>query len=115
MIAALTTAFIKGIQENPGCPPEVSSAAEVELAGGIPLVSNAQLEEALGQTGLAPSETEAILAENEEARIAALRASLSILALFAVLALYFTRLIPREPVGTPSGIPRRSLTFRPPG
>jgi MFS family permease len=105
LIATLTTAFIEGVLENPAVPPEVSSAAEVELVGGIPFVSNAQLEEALGQTGLAPSETEAILAENEEARIAALRASLSILALFAVLALYFTRLIPKEPVGTPSGIP----------
>ena len=90
---------------KPGSASRVSSAAEMELVGGIPFVSNAQLEEALGQTGLAPSETEAILAENEEARIAALRASLSILALFAVLALYFTRLIPKEPVGTPSGIP----------
>ena len=105
LIAALTTSFVQGIQENPDVPPEVSSGAEVELAGGIPFVSNAQLEEALGQSGLAPSETEAILAENEEARIAALRASLSILALFAVLALYFNRLIPIEPVGTPSGIP----------
>jgi MFS family permease len=105
LIATLTTAFIEGVLENPAVPPEMSSAAEVELVGGIPFVSNAQLEEALGQTGLAPAETEAILAENEEARIAALRASLSILALFAVLALYFTRLIPKEPVGTPSVIP----------
>jgi Na+/melibiose symporter-like transporter len=105
LIAALTTAFVQGILENPAVPPEVSAAAGVELVGGIPFVSNAQLEEALGQTGLAPSETEAILAENEEARIAGLRASLSILALFAVLALYFTRLIPKEPVGTPSEIP----------
>ena len=105
LIAALTTAFVQGILENPAVPPEVSAAAGVELVGGIPFVSNAQLEEALGQTGLAPSETEAILAENEEARVAGLRASLSILALFAVLALYFTRLIPKEPVGTPSEIP----------
>jgi EmrB/QacA subfamily drug resistance transporter len=105
LIAALTMSFLQGIQENPDVPPEVSSAAQVELAGGIPFVSNAQLEEALGQTSLAPSETEAILAENEGARIAALRASLSILALFVVVALYFTRLIPMEPVGTSSGVP----------
>ena len=48
---------------------------------------------------------EAIVAENEQARINGLRASLSVLALFVVVALYFTRLIPMEPVGTPSGIP----------
>jgi hypothetical protein len=105
LIAALTTSFLQGIQENPEVPPEVSSAAEVELAGGIPFVSNAQLESALDEAGVSSTEAEAILAENEAARIAALRASLSILALFAVVALYFTRMIPMEPVGTPSGVP----------
>jgi len=105
LIAALTTSFLQGIQENPEVPPEVSSAAEVELAGGIPFVSNTQLEAALDEADVPSAEAEAILAENEEARIAALRASLSILAVFVVVALYFTRLIPMEPVGTPSGAP----------
>ncbi len=105
LIAALTTSFVQGIQANPDVPPEVSSAAEVELAGGIPFVSNAQLESALEDAGVSSSQAEAILAENEQARIDGLRASLSILAVFVVVALYFTRLIPMEPVGTPSGIP----------
>ena len=105
LIAALTTSFIQGIQDNPDVPPEVSSAAEVELAGGIPFVSNAQLETALEDAGVSSSQAEAILAENDQARINGLRASLSVLAVFVVLALYFTRLIPMEPVGTPSVIP----------
>ena len=105
LIAALTTAFVQGIQDNPDVPPEVSSGAEVELAGGIPFVSNAQLETALDDAGVPSSVAEAIVAENEQARINGLRASLSVLALFVVVALYFTRLIPMEPVGTPSGIP----------
>ena len=105
LIAALTTSFIQGILENPEVPSEVSSVAEVELAGGIPFVSNAQLESALEDAGVSSSAAEAILSENEQARIAGLRASLSVLALFVVVALYFTRLIPIEPVGTPSGFP----------
>jgi Na+/melibiose symporter-like transporter len=105
LIAALTTAFVQGIQDNPDVPPEVSSGAEVELAGGIPFVSNAQLETALDDAGVPSSVADAIVAENEQARINGLRASLSVLALFVVVALYFTRLIPIEPVGTPSGIP----------
>ena len=105
LIAALTTAFVQGIQDNPDVPPEVSSGAEVELAGGIPFVSNAQLETALDDAGVPSSVAGAIVAENEQARINGLRASLSVLALFVVVALYFTRLIPMEPVGTPSGIP----------
>ncbi len=105
LIAALTTAFIQGVQDNPDVPPAVSSAAEVELAAGIPFVSDAQLESALDDAGVQSSVAEAIVAENEQARINGLRASLSVLAVFVVLALYFTRLIPMEPVGTPSGIP----------
>ena len=105
LIAALTTSFVQGIQDNPDVPPEVSSAAEVELAGGIPFVSNAQLESALQDAGVSSVQAEAIITENEQARINGLRASLSVLAVFVVAALYFTRLIPMEPVGTPSGIP----------
>jgi MFS family permease len=105
LIAALTTSFVQGIQDNPDVPPEVSSAAAVELAGGIPFVSNSQLEAALAEANVPSAQAEAILAENEQARINGLRASLSVLAVFVVLALYFTRLIPIEPVGTPSGIP----------
>jgi MFS family permease len=105
LIAALTTSFIQGIQENPDVPPEVSSAAGVELAGGIPFVSNAQLETALEEAGVSSDQAEVILAENEQARINGLRASLSVLAVFVVLALYFTRLIPMEPVGTPTALP----------
>ena len=105
LIAALTTSFIQGIEDNPDVPPEVSSGAEVQLAGGIPFVSNAQLEAALAEANVPSAQAEAILAENEQARINGLRASLSVLAVFVVLALYFTRLIPMEPVGTTSGIP----------
>ena len=86
----------------------MSSAAEVELVGD-PVRLQCPARRGAGSDRSCPSETEAILAENEEARIAALRASLSILALFAVLALYFTRLIPKEPVGTPSGPPKSDV------
>lgn len=103
LIAALTTSFVQGILENPEVPPEVSSGAEVQLAGGIPFVSNAQLEAALGEANVPSAQAEAIITENEDARVAGLRASVSVLALFVVVALYFTRLIPIEPVGGESG------------
>jgi Na+/melibiose symporter-like transporter len=99
LIAGLTAAFIQGIQENPAVPAEVASAAELELAGGIPFVSDSDLESALDEADVPASEAQAILDENETARIQGLRASLSVLALMALLALFFTRLIPTEPVG----------------
>jgi MFS family permease len=106
LIAALTASFIEGIQENPAVPPDVAASAEVQLAGGIPFVSDAQLETALADAGVAPEEAAAIQEENTAARITGLKASLSVLALFAVLALYFTRRIPTEPVGS---TPERGL------
>jgi Na+/melibiose symporter-like transporter len=103
LIAALTAAFVQGIQENPEILPELTAAAEVELAGGIPFVSDQQLETALNEAGLAPEQAEAIIEENDAARIAGLRASLSVLAVMAIVALYFTRLIPTESAASPPG------------
>jgi hypothetical protein len=98
LIAGLTSAFIQGIQENPDVPPEVGEQAEVQLAGGIPFISNAQLETALSDAGVPDDQAQVILDENEQARIAGLRAGLSVVALAAVVALFFTRSVPIEPV-----------------
>jgi MFS family permease len=100
LIAGLTAAFIQEIQDNPEVPPEVSAQAEVELASGIPFVSDAQLEAALSDAGVGADQAQAILDANEEARVDGLRASLAVLAVFTLVALYFTRLVPTEPVGS---------------
>ena len=99
LIATLTTSFIAGIEANPDVPDEIKTTAEVELADGIPFVSNEQLETALVDAGLPADQVAAIVAENESARIDGLRAALAVLAVAALVALYFTRLIPTEPAG----------------
>jgi Na+/melibiose symporter-like transporter len=99
LIAALTSSFIQGLQENPDVPDDVAVSAEVELASGIPFVSDKDLEAALDDADVDPELASAVVDENEEARIAGLRLSLSVLALFALLALFLTRLLPTEPVG----------------
>ena len=45
----------------------------VQLAGGIPFVSDADLEKALDDAGVPAAEASAVLEENESARIAGLR------------------------------------------
>jgi hypothetical protein len=109
LIAALTTAFIQGVQQNPTVPPSIVSAAEVELAQGVPFVSNADLQAALDAAGVASGEAAAIVEENEAARIAGLRASTAVLALLTVVALFLTRLIPAVPVGGSSQRRRKEL------
>ena len=51
LIAALTTSLLTGIQQNPAVPAEVKSKATVQLAGGVPFVSDAELESALDKAG----------------------------------------------------------------
>jgi EmrB/QacA subfamily drug resistance transporter len=101
LIASLTTSFLTGIAQNPDVPPEVVSQADTELAAGIPFVSNADLGSALDQAGASAEVTQAVVEENEEARIAGLRSSLALLAILGVIALFFTRRLPtRQPTGT---------------
>ena len=98
-MAGLTTAFLQGIDQNPDVPDQVVASAQVELVGGIPFMSDADAEEALQEAGLPDSQVEAIVDENETARITALRVSLAALALIALVSLFFTRLVPTVPVG----------------
>jgi MFS family permease len=100
LIGALTASFLQGIQDNPDVPDDVASSAEVQLAGGAPFISDADLDQALEKAGLPPEQAQAVTDANEEARIAGLRLSLAVLALFAAVALYLSRLLPTRPVGS---------------
>jgi hypothetical protein len=104
MITALTASFLGLIAVNPDVPPEVSNKATVELASGIPFISDQDLETALGESTLDQQATDAILEDYGQARLEGIRTALSLLAVFAVIALYFTRRIPDRPIGsTPTG------------
>ena len=104
LIAGLTGAFIQGIQTNPAVPAEVASEAEVELAAGIPFVSDKDLESALRENDVPDDQAEIVLDQYEEARIAGLREGLAVLAIIALVALYLTRLIPDAAVAdSPEG------------
>jgi MFS family permease len=96
LIAALSTSFLTGVQQNAAVPSDVKAKAGVELAGGVPFISDAELRSALDKAGASPQATDAIVQENETARLSALRSSLSVLALIALLALLFSRGIPTE-------------------
>jgi MFS family permease len=100
LIAALTTSFLSGIAANPDVPSEVVEQANVELASGIPFISDADLQPALEDAGVDEQTSAAIEDAYAQARLAGLRTALSLLAVFAVIALYFTRRIPEEPIGS---------------
>ncbi|MFI1924715.1 MULTISPECIES: MFS transporter [unclassified Streptomyces] len=95
MIAALTSSFLTSVEQNPAVPAEVRSQAVVELESGVPFLSDAQLRTALDEAGTSTEVTEGVLDANAAARLDGLRAALAILALTAVLAMFFTSRIPK--------------------
>ena len=106
LISALTASFLSGIQDNPAVPKDVASQAQVELAAGIPFISDKDLKAQLDKAGVPAQTADAIVKENEKARIDGLRASLSLLAIIALIALFASRRIPaRQPTAAPTSEP----------
>ena len=99
LIAVLTSTLLQGVMSNPDIPPDVKSQAEASLQSGAPFVSDADAQTMLTDAGLSPAVTEEVLADNSVARLDALRASLSLVALVALIALFFSARIPEEPPG----------------
>src|SRR5499427_796445 len=59
LISALTTSFFAGIENNPAVPHEVAAKAQVELAGGIPFLSDNDLKTQLDKAGVPPKTADA--------------------------------------------------------
>lgn len=100
LIAALTSSFLTNIEQNPAISADVKSQATVSLESGVPFMSDAQLKTALEGAGTSPEVAEAALDANTAARLDGLRAALAILALTALLAMFFTQRIPSTPAKT---------------
>ena len=101
LIATLTSAFLTNIQQSSAIPSRVKSQAQVELAGGVPFISDADLEAALDDAHVRSKATDAALDAYSEARIAGLQSALAILALITVLALFLAQRIPTRQPGAP--------------
>ena len=109
LIATLTSAFLTNIEQSSASPSRVKSQAHVELAGGVPFISDADLEAALDDAHVRSKATDAALDAYSEARIAGLQSALAILALITVLALFLAQRIPTRQPGSPEEV----LTERP--
>ena len=72
----------------------------IELSAGIPFVSDADLASALESAGVPDELAAEIVQENSDARLVALRSSMAVVALFAVIALFLSERIPVKAVGS---------------
>jgi len=94
LIAVLTTSLIAGLQTNDDVPVVMKERAGVELASGVPFLSDRDLEEGLAEAGVDEEVAASVLEENRSARIGGLDAALAVLALIAVASLLFTGKVP---------------------
>lgn len=100
LFATLTSAFLTNVQNNPAIPDSVKSQAQeqVKISGSVPFVSDAELEAALEEQNLDDATTQAAVSDYQDARITGLKSALAILALLAMVALFFAQLMPtRQP------------------
>jgi Na+/melibiose symporter-like transporter len=102
LIASVTSAFLANIDSSSAIPSSVKSQAQVELAGGVPFISDADLETALDKANAGSETTDAAVDAYSDARIAGLRSALAILALMAIVALFFAQRIPTRQPGSPA-------------
>jgi hypothetical protein len=75
----------------------VKSQATVQLAGGVPFLSDVALQDGLSKAEVAPVVIQAALDANRQARVDGLRSALSVLALIALVGLFAARRIPDQP------------------
>jgi MFS family permease len=100
LIATLTSSFLTNVQQSQAIPPSAKEQAQVELAGGVPFISDADLEAALDEAGATSEATGAAVDAYADARLDGLRSALAILAVLAVLALFLAQSIPTRPPGS---------------
>jgi MFS family permease len=100
LIAFVTSSFITNIQQSSAIPNRVKQQASVELASGVPFVSDEDLQAALDDAHVSRKTTDATIAAYQEARIDGLSASLAILALLSVIALFLAQAIPKKQPGS---------------
>lgn len=101
LIATLSTSFLAGIQDNPAVPSSVQEHASVQLASGVPFISDTQLQAALDNARVDQATTDAIMSVNHISRFDALRAALALTALLTIAALFLTGRLPDKAVGAP--------------
>jgi MFS family permease len=109
MIASVSTAFVANIQQSSAIPSRIKSEASVKLAGGVPFVSDADLEQALDEARVTSKTTDAALDAYRDARIWGLKSALAILAVLAVLALFYAQRIPTSQPGSARESPAPDL------
>jgi MFS family permease len=102
LIAALTTGFVENVKQNPALPESVKQQVAQVQEQGVPVVPVDEVEQAALDRGVPAEQAQAVAADYGDAQLQGLKRAIGAVAIFALLALWFTRRLPgreaREPV-----------------
>ena len=103
LIAALTSGFVERVEQNPALPANVRErVAQVEQKG-VPVVPISDVEQVALDEGYPADQARAVAEDYGEAQLDGLKRAIGAVAIFAFLALWFTRRLPgRAPPGRPA-------------
>ena len=97
LIAALTTGFVENVQQNDALPDAVKQQVAQVQQKGVPVVPVDEVEQAAEDQGLPPDQAQAVADDYGDAQLQGLRRAIGAVAIFALLALWFTRRLPDKP------------------
>ena len=101
LIAALTNGLIDRIEANPAVPPPVRAEVAQRTEQGIPIVPVDDVERAALDEGLPADQAQALADDYGDAQLDGLKRAIGAIAVFALLALWFTRRLPGRSVAEP--------------
>ncbi|HKF85128.1 MAG TPA: MFS transporter [Candidatus Limnocylindrales bacterium] len=97
LLGAMTSTFVSNIAVNPAIPEQVrATLSEQATSSGLEVVPVEQVETSLVAAGLPADQATAIAADYADSQLQGLRIALLAVAIFAVLATWFTRRLPGE-------------------
>ena len=96
VIGLLASNFTSMVADNPKLPEPVKQQVSVAAAQDANFVSTADVEKAATEAGLPADQTAELVRNYSDAQLAALRAGLAFLALFALFALVWVRRLPER-------------------
>ena len=101
LIASLTTGFVERAEQNPALSPQAREQVSQAAQKGIPVAPVDDVEKAAQDAGLTADEAKAVADDYGKAQLDGLKRAIGAVAVFALLALWFTRGLPSARVRAP--------------
>jgi len=98
LIAALTSGFVSRVEENQAVPQAARDRLAQVAEKGIPVVPVDDVEKAATDAGLSDAAAKAVASDYGDAQLQGLKRAVGAVAVFALLALWFTRRLPGRAV-----------------